>query len=263
MIESNVRYKVTSKKENEDIIKNMIILGWDSIIWNNIVINKLTNQNYKLMREVLLEPIEMKSCLKLRSIIKQDGILKIKQFNRITIIIDDVNDLQLLNNNNQLLKSYDIISVCPGNINVFALLCKTACIDIISIDFTHKVPFPLNKKLLDEAIARGIHFEISYSPMLTISKIRKDIISGTKILIQFLRGKNIILSSSIDNSINIRGPYDIINIGEILNLTAEQAKNAISKNVLALLSHAHARRLKFIPIEIISIDEVKERYIIV
>jgi ribonuclease P/MRP protein subunit RPP1 len=59
-------------------------------------------------------------------------------------------DAQSLTIGNETLKNFDIIAVCPGNIKVFAYLCKTAEIDIISLDFTHRLPFGLNKKLIDE-----------------------------------------------------------------------------------------------------------------
>lgn len=72
----------------------------------------------------------------------------LKQLNRITITIDDIVDAQVLTSGNDFLKKFDLLAVCPGNSKIFSYLCKTAEIDLISIDFTHKIPFPMKKKLV-------------------------------------------------------------------------------------------------------------------
>ena len=71
-----------------------------------------------------------------------------KQLNRITITIDDISDAQSLTSGNEFLKKFDLVAICPGNAKIFSYLCKTAEIDLISIDFSHKVPFPMKKKLV-------------------------------------------------------------------------------------------------------------------
>ena len=80
---------------------------------------------------------------------------------------------------------------------------------------------------------------------------RTEVLSGTKVLVQFLRGRNIILSrlgclnmyyciythsiiavvpkpdlvlgnSGADSYLHLRGPHDAMNMGEILNLNRKQ-----------------------------------------
>ncbi len=68
--------------------------------------------------------------------------------------MDELVDCQSLTAGNEYLKTFDIVAVCPGNSKVFSYLCKTAEIDMISIDFTHKVPFTLNKKLVSCEIVK-------------------------------------------------------------------------------------------------------------
>ncbi len=69
---------------------------------------------------------------------------------RITIAIDDMHDVQSLTvtGANEHLKSFDIVAICPGTQQVLTHLCKESDVDIICIDFTHRLPFPLNKKLV-------------------------------------------------------------------------------------------------------------------
>lgn len=73
---------------------------------------------------------------------------KIRQLHRISLSIDEVSDAQYLTSGNETLKSFDIVAACPRNAKAFSHLCKQAHIDIINIDFTHKIPFQLNKKLV-------------------------------------------------------------------------------------------------------------------
>lgn len=95
-----------------------------------------------------------------------------------------------------------------------------------------------------------------------------------------------VLFSGAESAADIRGVFDVLNIGQLLHMSQEQvttrnnstvcvllqtimcinqrcfmqAKLAISKNGEALLKHAKARRLKFIPLEVLPAEEVQKRY---
>ena len=75
-------------------------------------------------------------------------VFRLKQLNRLSLTVDAISEAQTITSGNEYCKKFDILSVCPGNAKVFAYLCKTAEIDIISIDFSHKISFPLKKKLV-------------------------------------------------------------------------------------------------------------------
>ena len=45
---------------------------------------------------------------------------------RITITIDDIIEAQNLTSGNEAFKDFDIVAVCPGNVEVFIYLCKHA-----------------------------------------------------------------------------------------------------------------------------------------
>lgn len=72
---------------------------------------------------------------------------QLRQFTRLTINIEEINDAHGLSNN-EIIKKFDLIAVSTTNSKVFTYLCKTADIDIISIDFTQKLHFSMNKKLV-------------------------------------------------------------------------------------------------------------------
>lgn len=64
-----------------------------------------------------------------------------------------------------------------------------------------------------------------FLPLVTAPQARKEVLAGTRILIQFLRGRNLILSSGAESHTDVRGVFDVLNIGQLLNLTQEQVRD--------------------------------------
>lgn len=211
-----VNLKSSKEKDLKLAIKRIFELGWDCVAWTTSVNGRVTGNHIKPVKNIVMEPIHLRDALQLRSLANNKSAnTDVRQLNRITITVDDMMDAQMLTLGNAMLNHFDIIAVRPGNIKVMAHLCKTADIDIITLDFTHRLPFSINKKLLDEAMLRGIYFEIIYSPILgSASGLRQEIFSNTRVLIQYLRGRNILLSSGADNVGQFRGPMDVCNIGK-------------------------------------------------
>ena len=300
MYDLSMRLKSSKEKDSRLAVKRLFELGWDCVAWTTSVNGKVTSNQIKPMKSVALEPMQRRNALELRSLATKRSEMKdLRQMSRINVTIDDVIDAQSLTSGNTILNSFDIIAVRPGNLKVMAYLCKTAEIDIITLDFTHRLPFSTNKKLLDEAVKRGIHFEIIYSPILgAASGPRAETFSNTRVLIQYLRGRNVIISSGADNIANIRGPMDVCNIGErssyvnfssrfirnifsptckphdqqrsktsefimigrALGLSNEQALNSVSDNCAMVLKHAIARKCRFLPLEVITRSEFQLRF---
>ena len=71
-----------------------------------------------------------------------------QQFSRLTVTMDDMMEAQKLTCSNPLLQRFDIVAVTPGNFKILQYCCRTAEIDLICLDFTHRIPFSLDKKLV-------------------------------------------------------------------------------------------------------------------
>ena len=127
------------------------------------------------------------------------------------MVVDELPEAQAIHSSNEVLNQFDIVAVTPGNQKVLALCCQQANVDIISIDFRNK-SLNLNKKLLDTAVQRGVCFELLYAPLLAANGGRQQIISNSKVLIQYLRGRHLILSSGCETLGGLRGPRDAMNI---------------------------------------------------
>lgn len=167
------------------------------------------------------------------------------QVTRLTVVLESSADAQLLNAGSDALQTYDVVAAVPCCQRSFELLSKDSDVDIISLPSGNRLPFTLNKKLTDAALARGAVFEITYTQALQSSSARRYLIGNTRSLVRLTRGRGIILSSGAESAHNTRSPHDVANLGQLLGLTQEQSLRAVSDTPLAVLRRAEARKYRF------------------
>ncbi|KAF8027769.1 hypothetical protein BT93_E0632 [Corymbia citriodora subsp. variegata] len=168
-----------------------------------------------------------------------------RQYTRLTVIAETVSQAQVLNSANPVLKSYDLVAVRPLNQAVFDHVCEKSEVDIIAIDFSEKLPFRLKLHMVKTAIERGVYFEISYSSLISDPQMRRQVISTAKLLVDWTRGKNLIITSAASSINEIRGPYDVANVLSLLGISMEQGKASISKNCRVLIVNALKKKKFF------------------
>ncbi|PQQ11316.1 uncharacterized protein Pyn_22166 [Prunus yedoensis var. nudiflora] len=115
-------------------------------------------------------------------------------------------------------------------------------VDIIAIDFSDKLPFRLKMPMVKVAIERGVYFEITYANIIADDQARKQIITNAKLLVDWTRGRNLIVSSAAPTANEFRGPYDVANLMSLLGLSMERAKMAISRNCRTIISNAMRKK---------------------
>uniref|UniRef100_A0A7N0RAH6 Uncharacterized protein n=1 Tax=Kalanchoe fedtschenkoi TaxID=63787 RepID=A0A7N0RAH6_KALFE len=165
-----------------------------------------------------------------------------RQYTRLTVCLDSAAQAMVLNSSNAVLKSYNIVAAKPLNQNAFDQACQFSEVDIISIDFTDRLPFRLKQPIIKAAIQRGVYFEIIYSGLVRDVQTRFQVISNAKMLVDWTGGKSIILTSATSSANELRGPYDIANLASLLGMSMEHAKAAVSKNCRNLISKALRKR---------------------
>ncbi|KAK4688664.1 ribonuclease P/MRP protein subunit RPP1, partial [Tremellales sp. Uapishka_1] len=181
------------------------------------------------------------------------------QATRYHMRLDDTKTHCLTSANTTLLREYDILSVAPNSDKALQLACTdlslpgTNQISIISLPL-HEKPyfFRLNRKQIRQAQRNGVMFEIIYSPALFPSpsltadvarKYRQNFMSNAREVIRITEGKNIIFSSGPGGSAEgMRGPLDLVNLGTLLGMPANLAKDSVSLNPKLVLLRAQARR---------------------
>lgn len=97
------------------------------------------------------------------------------------------------------------------------------------------VPFSL-------ALERGIHFEFSYSPSIRDATSRRYLFSNLLSMLRLSRGRNLILSSGAAKEMELRAPWDVINLGVLCGIEPPLSKASVSAHARAVLLHAEARK---------------------
>jgi len=107
---------------------------------------------------------------------------------------------------------------------------------------SRRLDFALKRPSVSQAIARGIHFEITYSTALKDTSNRSHLISNAMTLVRATKGKNIIISSEAKVALDIRGPYDIMNLGTLFGMPFDISKRTVSSRCDSALVHGETRK---------------------
>ena len=147
---------------------------------------------------------------------------------------------------NTLTSTYDLVALRPTNDKAFQLCCSSLECDIISLDLTQRIPYPIKFKTVASALQRGVRFEICYSLGITgDNDARRNLISGAASLIRATRGRGIILSSEAKNAFGLRGPWDVINLAQVWGLSQERGKEATCEEAGRVVRLAGIKRSSF------------------
>ncbi|OJJ98186.1 hypothetical protein ASPACDRAFT_44691 [Aspergillus aculeatus ATCC 16872] len=143
-----------------------------------------------------------------------------------------------------LTQTYDLVALRPTNEKALLNACTNLECDIISLDFSVRLPFHIKFKMVSAAISRGIRFEICYGPGVTGSGIeaRRNLIGNAMGLIRATRGRGIIVSSEARKALGVRAPWDVINLACVWGLSQERGKEAICEEARKVTALAKLKR---------------------
>ncbi|KAJ3301866.1 Ribonuclease P protein subunit p30 [Kappamyces sp. JEL0829] len=142
---------------------------------------------------------------------------------------------------NAALDSYHLVSVQPLNEKMFQLACQELPIDIITLDMSARISFPLRLPSVNMAISRGIVFELTYACALRDALTRRTFITNAYALIKATKGKNVILSSGARDALELRRPFDVINMTTLFTMPVPLARLALTKHSLMAVMHGATR----------------------
>ncbi|XP_007251211.3 ribonuclease P protein subunit p30 [Astyanax mexicanus] len=161
----------------------------------------------------------------------------IKVLNRLTVVATDASHFRPTNE----YKNFDLLAVHPKTDKLFHAACMNYDVDIICISATEPQSFHFKRSPVNGAIERGVFFEISYSAGIRDPTMKKYTITNAVNLISVCKGKNVIVASGAEAPLNLRGPYDIANLGLIFGLSEGDSKAAVSTNCRSVVLHGETR----------------------
>lgn len=163
---------------------------------------------------------------------------------RLTLVVADPSQSPRLAN---LASAYSLIAVRPTNEKALLSACNNLDCDIISLDLSVRLLFHFKFKTVASAIARGVRFEICYSPGITGSgpEARRNLIANATALIRATRGRGIIISSEAKRALGVRAPWDVVNLACVWGLPQDRAKEAICEEARKVVALSKVKRTSF------------------
>uniref|UniRef100_A0A3Q1FNA9 Ribonuclease P/MRP 30 subunit n=1 Tax=Acanthochromis polyacanthus TaxID=80966 RepID=A0A3Q1FNA9_9TELE len=135
----------------------------------------------------------------------------IRVLNRLTVLMSDSSHFRP---SAPEYRRFDLLAVQPTTEKLFHAACMLYDVDIVCISVTEKLPFIFKRYTIANAVC----------------------------LMDSCKGKNVILSSAAEKALELRGPYDVTNLGLLFGLSDGDAKEAVSSTCRAVLLHAETRR---------------------
>ncbi|XP_069720440.1 ribonuclease P protein subunit p30 isoform X2 [Phaenicophaeus curvirostris] len=198
------------KKSLQSLLEAAAHLGYSAVALNHVI-------DFKEKKQEIVKPVPP-SELFLSLPIVQGTSKRIKVLSRLTLVVSD-----------------------PSHCNLL-IACTTLDVDLVCINVTEKLPFYFRRPPVNMAIDRGIYFELLYTPAIKDSTMRRYTISNAISLMQICKGKNIVISSAAARPLELRGPYDVANLGLLFGLSEGEAKAAVSTNCRATVLHGETRK---------------------
>lgn len=166
--------------------------------------------------------------------------------NRLTIVYQDAVVVHTMNTSANL-KRYHLVAGAPKTEAAMQHCCSTFGGDIVARCETESGAgyrmLHISHKYYQLALRRGLCFELKYAPAIVDSNVRRDILTIGYQYASQRKAKNVVISSGAEGRFQVRGPYDIANLGLIFGLSEEQSKSAISHTCRRVLLRAESRRL--------------------
>ncbi|KAK6332831.1 hypothetical protein TWF696_002853 [Orbilia brochopaga] len=203
-------------------------LGYNVIALNQTIAGKITSKAPGIANTIPENPFP-----------DQPGLRVLR---RATVILDDPSQNYGLAS---LSGSFDIVALRPTDEKLLLQACTSLECDLISLDLSIRHPFHFKYKVLGQAIARGIRFEITYASSINDSSARRNLLANAAALIRATKGKGVIISSEARNAAFCRAPFDVINLATLWGLNQENGNAAITTGPRSVMLQAKMKRQSF------------------
>ncbi len=210
---------------HNDIVKlKNTLVTLEELGYTHIALNYTLNHSDKIPSNQTINPINLDLLKEFQN--------RLKLYTRVTIIVDEPSQGQSIS---KLQNGFDIVSVLPISEKGLLLACNSLDIDLITFDYSKKLPTFLKQKTIGAAIKRGVKFEITYSNFLK-NENRPQFINNTLNLIRASRNQNLVVSSGAQQSVELRSFPDVLNLLQLLNFKQSDGNNLIDKASKVLLN---------------------------
>ncbi|KAJ1842857.1 RNA-binding RNA processing protein rpp1 [Coemansia sp. RSA 2708] len=139
--------------------------------------------------------------------------------------------------------AYDVVAVQPMSDKMLLAACNGSweTVDMVALDMGQRWGFIAKHKVVAQALALGVSLEVTYGPALSDAQTRQQWVNNAAAIVRATRGKGLVWTGGVRQPRDLRAPYDIVNLGAVLQLNGDLSKHALSANARAALMHAYTR----------------------
>jgi ribonuclease P/MRP protein subunit RPP1 len=170
---------------------------------------------------------------------------KFRLYSRLNVIVHDNQSLHYLKRA-EVQQHFDLISLQPATRDILLYLLNSATVqhELLVLDPSDSELLPFPSKLMRAAADRGIAFELIYCNALRDPFERRNLLAFGRSLATniFKRGQAIVFSSNATNPLQIRSPYDMMEIGQLFGFNEEISKKMINDNPMDVLARSFSRK---------------------
>ncbi|KAJ2847703.1 RNA-binding RNA processing protein rpp1 [Coemansia brasiliensis] len=216
-------------------------LGYSIVALNQTIHGRLMPEHLQIWQSVPQFANSQLSWTSVRVADTKDGIPRgeIRVLRRLTAVISDATQGHSLSG--ALASEYDLVAVRPTSEKTLLAACNGTweAVDMVALDMGSRWGFLAKQKIVAQALALGVSFEVAYQPAL--ESARQQWVCNTSNIVRVTRGRGMVWTSGARQPLELRTPYDIANLGDALQLNGDLSKRAISANARAVLIHAFTR----------------------
>ncbi|CAF4315947.1 unnamed protein product [Rotaria socialis] len=170
---------------------------------------------------------------------------KFRLYSRINVIVHDNQSLHYLKRAD-VQQHFDIISLQPASRDILLYLLSSTTIqhELLVLDPSDAELLPFPTKLMRATAERGVTFELIYSNALRDSFERRNLLAFGRSLATniFKHGQSIVFSSNAKNPLQIRSPYDMMEIGQLFGFNQEISRKLVDQNPMDVLARSFSRK---------------------
>uniref|UniRef100_A0A2K5BXD8 Ribonuclease P protein subunit p30 n=1 Tax=Aotus nancymaae TaxID=37293 RepID=A0A2K5BXD8_AOTNA len=201
------------------LVETAAHLGYSVVAVNHVV-------DFKEKKQEIEKPVAVSELFTTLPIV-QGKSRPIKILTRLTIIVSDPSHCNVLRATSSRVRLYDVVAVFPKTEKLFHIACTHLDVDLVCITVTEKLPFYFKRPPINVEAEESL---LIYSPITSKRRIQ---FSNASYLMQICKEDE------------IRGPYDVANLGLLFGLSESDAKTAVSTNCRAALLHGETRKTAF------------------
>jgi len=170
-----------------------------------------------------------------------DGVFL--QLRRLTVVVANEAHINAANQTMAALKPhYHLIAMRPITEEAFQLVCQRGEADVLSLPLGEKRLFPWKQVFLKEYLKRGGFFEIEFAPALRDGGKRRALLENVGTMLLATHGKNVFVSSSAADPMEMRSPHDLANFATVMGLRGQQALQSLAGVPYQALQHGMLRQ---------------------